>query len=337
MRTWGGVLVAVAAAGAFLAAPLSAQVFTQTPAPSAKPAPKPKPKPKPRSTQSTTQRKAATVATPPVPRSFSDPAAYCQANPTVDQPTSPYAGPAVPDWVAGAVVPAGKSKSMGATAWRCMGGRVLACHDATGQGLCTKPDQSTVATEELTRFCEGKRNAKVPDTVVPHSVPVWACRKGKPEITGYRAGIDAQGYFGESWRDVTGFAPANMLGAVPRGYVGQWISPVKGKGFIFTITYTVLIEMRGGALGANAATVSFYAPDMQGQPKLTCQTALTLRAATTGGLVFDERLQANPSGLVCPQQGHVTMRMEGDRLIAEWRKKADDKVRMVADAERVRK
>lgn len=332
------VLVAMAAGNLLPAEPAPAQVFTETPAPRAAPKPAPKPKPKPRSS-STSQRKASVTQppAPPVVRSYNDPALYCQANPTVDIPAAPYAGPAVPDWVAGAVVPAGKARNSGAIAWRCLSGRVFACFDGTGLGTCTKPDQSVVATEELTRFCEGKRNAKVPDTVVPHAVPVWACRKGKPEVTGYRGGLDSQGYFADNWRDVTGYAPGNMLGAVPRVFVGDWVGKLNAKGFIFKRDYAVAYQIKGGAVGAQVGEIGYYSYDLQGQLQLMCGAILSLRSANADALVLDEMLATEVREGACPVQGHVTMRMVNNRLSVEWRKKADDKVRQSGEADRVKK
>lgn len=323
------------------AGPGVAQVFTESPPPAAKPKPKPKvaPQPKPKAkapVANSRQRMPATAVVPPPPRTFSDPAAYCAANPMIDQPANPYTGQPVPAWVASAAAPAGRAAAGSAVAWRCVSGRVLACYDAVGRGDCTQLDPATIPAEELVQYCSGKRNAKVSESVIRHTVPVWGCRKGKPEITGYRPGVDARGYAGEFWRDVTDLAPGNMLGSVPRSFIGNWSGPLRGKGFVFTINYTVGYQIKGGPVGSEVGFIGYYAADLQGKLQLQCGSTLILRSASAAGLVLEERLATAILQGACPVQGHVTMRIDSDRLAVEWRKKADDKLRMSTVANRLR-
>lgn len=60
---------------------------------------------------------------------YPDPVAYCRANGTVDAPGISYDGPVIPEWIYRALDRT--PSDFGRITWRCAGGSVLACADAS--------------------------------------------------------------------------------------------------------------------------------------------------------------------------------------------------------------
>src|SRR5688572_14500239 len=79
---------------------------------------------------------------------FTDAASYCQAVGTADAPDARYTGPAVPDWMIGALYSKDEIKAQKkakvdparAIVWRCMGGQIWACVQGNAP-ICGKANQ----------------------------------------------------------------------------------------------------------------------------------------------------------------------------------------------------
>lgn len=318
---WSAVMAALpltALSGA-ISTKAQAQVFTEPARPAAQPSPKPR----------TRNRPTPTVRPERIPSprpsdvraiSYSDPVSYCAAYPETDQPTSPYSGPPVPNWVASALA-GGRSGSVGNNSynWRCMGRRVMACASPTGQNQCEKPSQDREPTVELQQYCTGKRRGEVPNDIAGNTVPRWACNNGKPTITGYRAGLDPRGYLSEHWSDVTDLSPANMVGQVPRAYVGAWhVASRKGTGFL-SVMLPALIEMRGGR---NVVGSVRYGSTIDGNTGPGCAVDVTIGAMNATSLQLNEA-----SNSPCGVLESMTMQPRDGKMWIEWRKQGATKVR----------
>ena len=133
---------------------------------------------------------------------FTDAVAYCQAVSTVDAPDARYTGPAVPDWMVGALYSKDELKAQKkakvdparAVVWRCMGGKVFAC---------------VQGNSPMREFCTSQPNAEVsPLAVIGHENPMiydWQCKGKKPAIARQIFTVDAHGFPSELWKDI---APA---------------------------------------------------------------------------------------------------------------------------------
>jgi hypothetical protein len=149
---------------------------------------------------------------------LNDPVLYCNAVVTIDQPDVKYKGPAVPDWMVGALytpdeIKAQKSSGVDpkrAIVWRCMGGAVMGCVQGNAP-ICGKASQDKTPTKAMREFCTGQPNAEViPLVVIGHENPMiydWACEGNEPVITRQIFKVDAQGFPIELWKAI---APAHQ-------------------------------------------------------------------------------------------------------------------------------
>ena len=325
-----------------LAGPIStavqAQVFTEPTKPTVKPSPKPRTKPRP-TTPPRTERERANPTREARPPAFRDPVGYCSAHPDFDMPGAPYSGPPVPDWIAGAMATSGLQQSASSANtsfnWRCMNRRVMACFSPVGKSLCEKPSQDREPTAEMQQYCTGKRKGEVPSEIAGNTVPVWTCKNGKPEIAGYRSGLDPRGYLSGQWSDVTDLSPANMVGSVARVYVGQWNGTISGKGFLFKIPYAVIVNVSGGRLNEKIGSVDYYARDLHGQVSLFCASDLYLSSNTQGRLDLREQFRQGGADGRCPAQERITMQPRDGQVLVEWRKNGDEKIKMSGWVQRI--
>lgn len=327
-------LMAFAASGlGHLSTVAQAQVFTE-PTPAPRPKPQARPRPAPQPAVRPTRPRQATPQPVARPSSFSDPVAYCMANPDIDAPGATYRGPPVPDWIATALPMAGRQPTANAGSvsynWRCMNRRVLACASSTGRNLCAIPSQEREPTQEMLQYCTGKRRGEIPGEVAGNTVPIWVCTNGKPNISGYRAGLDPRGFLSEHWPDVTDLSPANMVGSISRAYVGRWIGQIEAKGFIFKLPFVMVVNIQGGRPNERVGTVEYHGADIRGQTRLFCTSNLFLRQNSAGGLEMWERFDRIGEGADgrCPSQERLTLQLREGQAWAEWRKARDEKVRI---------
>lgn len=302
-----------------------AQVFTE-PMPQPRPSqPKPRPRPQPSATPSV----RASVAPPaPVRRSsFNDPVPYCAANLNSEGIGPSYVGQPMPSWISSAIAPSPTAAAQSqAYNWRCMNGRVLACVSSAEQSSCTKPSQEKEPTPELLQYCAGKRNAPIPANVVGNSVPIWACRSGRPIVSGYRAGLDVQGYFTDQWQDVTDYSPANMIGVIPRTFVGSWEVSTKGGGLL-SFQYRIFVVFYGGRAGSAIGQADYHQLNTSdGQPARLCSTQLYQRGSNPRVLELEEQFSFRTPNIACPVKGRLVAQHRDGRLWLEWRKPGDGKV-----------
>jgi hypothetical protein len=310
-----------------------AQVFTDPgPAPRSRVPPRPGPKPKPTGRHTNSRQPAPQ----PVSRTsvFSDPVAYCTVNPDMDAPGATYRGPPVPEWIAKALPMAGRPQAAvsGPVSynWRCMNRRVLACVSSAGRDLCATPSQDREPTPEMLQYCVGKRRGEIPGEVTGNTVPIWICSNRKASISGYRAGLDQRGFLSEYWPDVTDLSPANMVGSISRAYVGKWTGQIEGKAFLFKIPFGIIVNIQGGGPNERVGNIEYHATDIRSQIRLFCTSNLYLRQNAAGGLELWERFDRIGEGADgrCPSQERLTLQLREGQAWAQWRKAADEKVRM---------
>ena len=326
----------------------SAQVFNQ-PKQSAPP-PKQKvhrrPQPAKAPTAPVVKQAMPSTSTPRI-ATFRDPAAYCLVNLNIDEPGSTYIGQPVPGWVSsawgGASTASANTLQSRAFNWRCMGGRVLVCSSAVGQSDCSKPVDERSPSPEILQFCSGKRKATVPPEMAGNAMPIWACKDSKPTITGYRAGLDERGYFSTLWRDVTDYSPTNLVGAVPKKYLGTWYVQMSHSAFSSTglvvngrqasapSVDSVVFRISGGSIGEAVGTIEYYTRYMQNSPEMFCRVDVILVSAAPGQMVIDERLRQRNGGDRCSSTlERITLLPKDGKILVEWRRNGKPKPRKSA-------
>jgi hypothetical protein len=147
------------------------------------------------------------LAAPP----WTDPAPYCRAVGTIDAPDARYAGPAVPDWIARALMRATHAPASAPVsvfrhaAWRCLDGAVLACSVGANVPCDQKADASHTPPEGATRYCAANRDASVVPAYAAGRATIfdWRCADGTPEIGRQVQDVDAAGYPAAFWHRVT--------------------------------------------------------------------------------------------------------------------------------------
>jgi hypothetical protein len=210
--------------------------------------------------------------------------------------------------------------------WRCSKARVLVCQDQSGKGDCTRPSQDREPTAEMRSYCSANSNAAIPYSVRGNTAPVWVCRKGVPSISGEQPGIDADGYVAGYWRDVTEFAPGNMVGAVPKSMVGTWTTTVKVPLLFIQTPFDASVNIVGGRMNDVVARVEYFTTAANGVYTKVCTSNLVLRSTAAGALVADERLTAILPSAPCPNLGTITMTPRNGQIFMEWRKTDKNKV-----------
>lgn len=142
---------------------------------------------------------------------FDDPFAYCAAVGTIDAPDARYAGPAMPDSIAGGLKAAlGGSEDAppawfreGST-WRCMGGKVYACTIGANLPCSEKADTSRSPTAAMTAFCRDDPGADgIPMVATGRAtVYAWRCAGDAPVIERRLTEPDASGYLANVWYEI---------------------------------------------------------------------------------------------------------------------------------------
>jgi hypothetical protein len=142
---------------------------------------------------------------------WTDPVAYCRAVRTIDKPDTQYTGPAVPDWMARALMravhapPSAPLSVFRHAAWRCADGAVLACSYGANIPCDQKADASHTAPVGAKRFCAENHTADVvPAYATGHAtIFEWRCAGGEPVIARQVLQVDPTGYPAAFWYHVT--------------------------------------------------------------------------------------------------------------------------------------
>ncbi|MBN9559589.1 MAG: hypothetical protein J0H14_02535 [Alphaproteobacteria bacterium] len=151
------------------------------------------------------------VAAPARAATYDDPAPYCAAVGTIDKPDARYTGPAVPEWIARALMratdaPADSSPAFFEhAAWRCDHGRVLACSYGANIPCDSKADTSRVPGLGAKEFCRENPGADVvPAVATGHAtVFAWRCKGKRPVIARQVLKVDRRGFPSAFWHVVT--------------------------------------------------------------------------------------------------------------------------------------
>ena len=142
---------------------------------------------------------------------FTDPFAYCAAVGTVDNPDSRYTGSKVPEAIIKGltrkgVVSADAPREFGENAvWRCMDGKVLACHFGANIPCLERANLSRTPTSAMEEFCRTDPNVgNIPAAVAGRAtVYQWRCTSGKPEVVKQFFKPDKQGFLSDFWYEIT--------------------------------------------------------------------------------------------------------------------------------------
>jgi hypothetical protein len=144
------------------------------------------------------------------PRVFTDPAPYCASIGAIDRPDARYAGPALPDWLAGALktasgaAPDAPLDIFRQARWRCADGKVLACLYGANIPCDTKADRRRKPSTGAAAFCRDNPEAEqVPAFATGRAtVYAWRCNGGKPVIVKQIQPVDRRGYAAAFWYEV---------------------------------------------------------------------------------------------------------------------------------------
>jgi hypothetical protein len=151
------------------------------------------------------------TAAPAHAATYDDPAAYCAAVGTIDQPDARYTGVAVPEWIARALMRATNAPADSSlafferAAWRCDRGRVLACSYGANIPCDAKADTSRAAGPGAKQFCRENPGADVvPAVATGHAtIFAWRCKGKRPAIARQGLKVDRRGFPTEFWHAVT--------------------------------------------------------------------------------------------------------------------------------------
>jgi hypothetical protein len=280
-------------------------------------------------------------AAPTAPAGFTDPQAYCEANPAATVPGEDYIG-SIPSWlVSGWKVTSGNSQTQGplAAQWKCSSGRVLACGTPIGENWCGQPQAINAPSEEMLAYCKANKKGAIPRYVTGNTTSVWLCNRRKPQMTGYRTDLDENGFLSDTWVDVTALSPAYMVGALSRGYVSNWQVPVsvgilgslRKSGTLIVdgrtdelITTFSSMEIAGGDLGTVVGRNVYYGENAQGATGATgCIAVLILTEATPTSITVVERYRASQFRCRSPE---IFMLQEAEgQLHVNWMRKGKSK------------
>jgi hypothetical protein len=141
---------------------------------------------------------------------WKDPATYCQAVGTIDAPDARYIGPAVPDWIARALLRAAHASADAPMSffrhakWRCVDGGVLACSYGANIPCDEKADASRAPSAGAKRYCAERPKAGVVPAYATGRATVfeWRCAGGDPVIARQVLDVDPTGYPSAFWHRV---------------------------------------------------------------------------------------------------------------------------------------
>ncbi len=141
---------------------------------------------------------------------FIDPFRYCAAVGTADKPDERYTGPAMPESLVRGIIKAGMVSAYAPpefvknAVWRCMDGKVTACHFGANIPCMEKADSSQTPAPEMKEFCETNPGSDIIPVSVTGRTTVykWHCKNGKPEIIREVFKPDAQGFISDFWTQI---------------------------------------------------------------------------------------------------------------------------------------
>ena len=267
-------------------------------------------------------------------QTFENPAAYCAAFGTVDQPGKRYVGQKKPLWMFRAlgINRAAESNADERLDWRCMNGRVLACFDGGASMHCAKVDVSTAPTSAMRNFCRTQPNQSMPMAVTGMTAYEWKCKGRSPQIGRRYQGIDARGY-PDIYQDVTRSAPPDVKSKsvataaqsdksldkavrslpsrvsndIPSEMIGKW----GGISNEFLNRWFVSAEIRAGKLGDVFGSTDYSVPQGETATPI-CAAIITLKSIDAGTVRAEEEI--TDKGALCPGNKFVTFEVRGDRL-----------------------
>ena len=119
---------------------------------------------------------------------------FCQANPDLDFPDRAFYGP---DYKPG-VVPRDVA-AVGATNWRCSGGKVYVCAGGAAGSACQKMNASREPSQDIRETCEDNPGQDfVATAVIGNSSSTWQCKGPTPKIIA-TVPLDSRGFMKQTW------------------------------------------------------------------------------------------------------------------------------------------
>ena len=141
---------------------------------------------------------------------FNDPFAYCAAVGNIDAPDERYTGAELPDAIVKGLIKLevvsadAPAQFQNNAAWRCMDGKVMACHYGANLPCMAKADLSREPSAEMTEFCKSNPGSDfIPAAVTGRAtVYEWRCDGKKPEVIKEIAEPDANGFLSNIWYQI---------------------------------------------------------------------------------------------------------------------------------------
>jgi hypothetical protein len=141
---------------------------------------------------------------------YDDPFAYCKAVGTIDAPDGRYNGPAAPQPVIDGLI---RQKVLATEAspefqknlaWRCVDGKVWACHFGANIPCQEKADRSKTPNSGMEEFCMENPSTDVIPAAASGRATVyeWKCADGKPEVVEQVFQVDQQGFLADFWYEL---------------------------------------------------------------------------------------------------------------------------------------
>ncbi|MCP4353187.1 MAG: hypothetical protein GY795_47660 [Desulfobacterales bacterium] len=142
---------------------------------------------------------------------FTDPFKYCAAAGTINKPDERYIGSVMPESLVQGIIKAGMVSAYAPpefvknAAWRCMDGKVKACHFGANIPCMEKADSSKTPAPKMKEFCKTNPGADIIPVYVTGRTTVykWHCKNSEPEIVRTVLKPDAQGFISDFWTEIS--------------------------------------------------------------------------------------------------------------------------------------
>ncbi len=140
---------------------------------------------------------------------------FCRANPNLDFPDRAFYGA---HYKAG-ILPR-EVAAVGATNWRCSGGKVYVCAGGASASACAKMNPSREASKDIRQTCEDNPGQDfVATATIGNSSSTWRCQGATAKIIA-TVPLDDRGFMAQTWAplfDAGGELDTDVeLGADPR-------------------------------------------------------------------------------------------------------------------------